>query len=385
MRDGIMSSEKIITNANVVLRDEVIFGTVRIVDGFIHSVDEGAVHSPNAEDLESDYLIPGLIELHTDNLEKHLQPRPKVIWPSPLAALLSHDTQICGAGITTVLDSVFLGATGKNIMRPMIIDDSIESLRLAVKTKICKSEHFLHLRCEVTEATLLELFERFRFEPFLKLVSLNDHTPGQRQWREMRSYRAYNKMDAMSEDEIDRIVSQRKEMQEKYGPANRRYIAEACRDSNMPLASHDDTTEEHILEALEEGAAISEFPTTLEASSKARECGVKIIAGAPNMVRGGSHSGNISVNELAERKLLDSLSSDYVPASLLHAAFLLYQEHNYSLPEAVAAVTANPAEMVNLFDRGSIEPGKRADLVRVKVFSDLPVVRTVWREGRRVC
>ena len=151
----------------------------------------------------------------------------------------------------------------------------------------------------------------------------------------------------------------------------------------MPLASHDDATRAHVEEAVQAGVVIAEFPTTREAAAAAKDYGLAVVAGAPNLVLGKSHSGNVSAAELAEAGLLDVLSSDYVPASLLQAAFLLNQK-GFALPAAMATVTATPAERAGLSDRGEIVPGKRADLLRVGVVEGLPVVRGVWRGGRRI-
>jgi alpha-D-ribose 1-methylphosphonate 5-triphosphate diphosphatase len=200
----------------------------------------------------------------------------------------------------------------------------------------------------------------------------------------MESFKTYHQIKNRSEHEIEEITAGLKEKQRKHAAENRRLVVRVCRDLHIPLASHDDATELEILEGLEEGVTIAEFPTTLEAARKARECDLRIVAGAPNLVRGGSHSGNVSAAGLAKEGLLDALSSDYVPAGLLHGAFILWQNGYFPLPEAVAKVSANPAEMVYLDDRGQIAPGMRADLVRVTMCESQPLVRTVWRQGKRV-
>jgi alpha-D-ribose 1-methylphosphonate 5-triphosphate diphosphatase len=153
----------------------------------------------------------------------------------------------------------------------------------------------------------------------------------------------------------------------------------------IPLASHDDTTAEHVAQSVRDGVAIAEFPTTFEAAEALHAAGVRVLMGAPNLIRGGSHSGNVGTAELANAGVLDVLSSDYVPASLLMAAFALPRAvPSMALPEAVRAASKTPAEAVGLNDRGEIAIGKRADLVRVHIVRGLPVVRSVWRAGRRV-
>lgn len=379
-----MKTEMIFTNALIVTPTEVLRGSVRTVDGWIEAVDSSPSVLPSAVNLEGDLLVPGLVEIHTDNLEKHLMPRPDVLWPSPMSALMAHDAQLSCAGITTVLDGVFLGAYHKNPYRRGIVHSSIDAIRKARERGLCRCDHMIHLRCEVPEPTLMEYFEPHVSDPLLKLVSLNDHTPGQRQWREMESYKAYYRLKDKSEEELAAIIGWQREQQSKHAPGNRLRVTDICRALGIKLASHDDTCVEDVLQAVSEGVTVSEFPTTMEAAQTARAHGLSIVAGAPNLVRGGSHSGNVSARDLAAAGLLDSLSSDYVPTGLLHAAFHLHQELGCNLPEAIAKVSANPASMVGLHDRGEIAPGKRADLVRVSLLDDLPMVRTVWREGNRV-
>ena len=377
-----MKQEMVITNALIVMNSEVLRGSVHTVDGLMEAIDPSPSALPAAIDLEGDFLIPGLVETHTDNLEKHLMPRPDVLWPSPIAALMAHDAQLSCAGITTVLDGVFLGFG--HTMRRELVHSSIDAIRRTRERNLCRCEHMIHLRCEVPEATLMDYFEPYVVDPLLKLVSLNDHTPGQRQWRELESYKAYYKLKDKSEEEISRVIDGQREQQRKHAGGNRRKVTEICRARGITLASHDDTRAEDVLQAVAEGVTIAEFPTTLEAAQTARAQGLKIVAGAPNLVRGGSHSGNVSAQCLAVTGLLDSLSSDYVPSGLLEAAFYLHRRLDHNLPDAIAKVSVNPAAMIGLDDRGEIIPGKRADLVRVSLVEDLPIVRTVWRAGKRV-
>jgi len=378
-----MSSETILGNARIVTADAVIHGALRVKDGRIADICPGAIATPGAQDLGGDYLIPGLVEIHTDNLEKHFEPRPGTFWPSHIAAVLAHDTQMIGAGITTVLDAVCVGDYRDSGKRRRILGDSIPSVAKARADGLLRADHLFHLRCEVSDPDVVEMFAPIADHPLLRLVSVMDHTPGQRQWRDLESYRAYNR-DRRSDADLSAALAGYTEKMELYSDTNRRKLLDLCRDLDVPLASHDDTTEEHIEQAHAEGIAISEFPTTLIAAERARSRGMMNVMGAPNVVRGGSHSGNVSALALAEAGLLDILSSDYVPASLLHAAFLLNARAGMSLPGAIGIVSRNPAQSIGLTDRGEIALGKRADLIRVRLHEDLPVVREVWRDGVRV-
>jgi alpha-D-ribose 1-methylphosphonate 5-triphosphate diphosphatase len=241
------------------------------------------------------------------------------------------------------------------------------------------------VRAELPAPNALELFEPFRGHPLVGLISLMDHTPGQRQWENIEQARIYYcGKKGWSREKFERAVAESRDLQERHAGPHRRFFAEYARAQGIALASHDDTRPEHVAEAQAEGVRIAEFPTRVEAAAEAHARGMSIVMGAPNVVRGGSHSGNVAATELARRGLLDSLSSDYVPASLLMAAFCLVREAGFGVPQAVATVSLNPARAVGLEDRGAIAPGLRADLVRVRLVGDQPLVRAVWRGGLRV-
>ncbi len=377
-------STRLITNAQVVTADEIVLGTVRLQDGRFADVQPGTTSLPAAEDWSGDYLIPGLVELHTDNLEKQLEPRPGVRWPA-LPALLIHDALISSAGITTVLDAMGVGDFDENSIRAQGLQAATAALRYARDQDLLRADHLLHMRCELACDNMLEVVTPFLNEPTVRLVSIMDHTPGQRQWMDVERFRIYTQRNQRWSDEyLDQVVSERQQMQARNAERNRRGLLELCRSRDIPLASHDDTVPEHVAEAVESGFVIAEFPTTQPAARAAREHGLGIVMGAPNLVRGGSHSGNVSALGLAREGLLDCLSSDYVPHSLLHGAFLLRDHAGWPLVKAVRAVTLTPAQLVELDDRGEIAPGKRADFVRVRELQGVPVPMTTWREGMRI-
>ncbi|ANG95707.1 MULTISPECIES: alpha-D-ribose 1-methylphosphonate 5-triphosphate diphosphatase [Brucella] len=378
-----MTTETVLKNANIVLPDEVIIGTVKIVDGIIVDITSGS--SVSGEDMEGDYLTPGLVELHTDHLEGHYAPRPKVRW-NPIAAVQAHDAQIAASGITTVFDALRIGfdqeaQTGIDDMRKLssAIAEGREAGRL-------RADHFLHLRCEVSAPDCLSAFERFGVHPLVKLVSLMDHAPGQRQFTDIETYKSYymSKL-KVSEEEFIRYCEKRMGQSQQYSASTRKAIANACTERGIVLASHDDATVDHVAEATEQGIRVAEFPTTHLAAKASKESGMSVLMGAPNVVRGGSHSGNVSARELAEAGHLDIISSDYIPASMMQSAFFMADVMDaITLPQAIKFVSSNPAKAVGLQDRGEIAIGKRGDLVRVQIAEHVPIIRTVWREGRRV-
>jgi alpha-D-ribose 1-methylphosphonate 5-triphosphate diphosphatase len=374
--------ELVLANGRVVTGGEIVRGSVFVRRGRIASVDGGS-HA-GGHDLEGDLLIPGLVELHTDNFERHLMPRPKVHWPE-LPALFGHDAEIAAAGITTVYDALGVGDADPDAMRGQDMTPVVQALERATKEGLLRAEHRLHIRAELPAPNTLALFEPFHGHPLVGLISLMDHTPGQRQWENVEQARIYYcGKKGWSDEKFERSVRDARELQDRYARPHREYFVDYARQRGIALASHDDTKPEHVAQAHSEGVAISEFPTRVEAASAARARGMSIVMGAPNVVRGGSHSGNVAAVDLARRGLLDSLSSDYVPASLLMAAFRLAREAAFDVPRAVATVTLNPAQAARLDDRGAIAPGLRADLVQVRLVGEQPVVRAVWRQGLRV-
>ncbi len=372
------------TNGQIITPDHVVSGTVSIAGDMIADVQPNPAASRGAIDLEGDFLIPGLVEIHTDNLEKHVRPRPGVEWPI-IPALLAHDAQVAATGITTVLDAVRIGSSINDLGRAPVFAQILEGIQAGRDTRIFRSDHFIHMRCEIGDPEAGELFLAAHTNKLIRLVSIMDHTPGQRQFADLARYRkTYGHAAGMTPDDIDSFVAQAQELQARHAEPNRHIIAEAARRQGIAVASHDDTTLEHIHEAVDLGISISEFPTTLAAAKAARQHGMGTVAGAPNLVRGGSHSGNVAALELAQLGLLDALSSDYMPVSLLHGAFILHWEGNIPLPQAIASATSTPARLAGFNDRGAIAIGQKADFLRVRVVNQVPVVKEVWCSGLRI-
>jgi len=378
-----MEEDFSIRNARIVLGEEVIDGSVRIVEGQIAAIDSGP--SETGIDFGGDYLLPGLVELHTDQLEGHYRPRPGVYW-DPVMALQAHDTQVAGSGITTVFDALRIGSDVEMPGMADHVDVLLGAVTRAQADGRLRADHKVHLRCELPAHDVVEHFERFCGLPIVRLASVMDHTPGQRQYQTIEKFRQYyiSRM-RFTEAEMDAFIADRHREQAKYSDAHRKAILSLGRAAGIAFASHDDATREHVAESVADGVSIAEFPTTGIAAEASHAAGLAVLMGAPNVVRGGSHSGNISATDLARDGLLDVLSSDYIPFSLLQAVFLLTEKvEGLSLPQAVAMVSRHPATAAGLNDRGEIAIGRRADLVRVEMLGGSPVVRGVWREGRRV-
>ena len=377
-------SSTVLTNAQIVLPNEVISGSVCIENGKITDVSESNSSLYNAIDCEQQYLIPGLVELHTDNLEKHFTPRPKVTWPGQ-PAVVAHDSQLIASGITTVFDAVALGDVNEGSQRLENLQLMLDAIRKARSEGILRGDHMLHLRCEVCHENVLMLFEDLIDTPDVHLVSLMDHSPGQRQFTNMDKYRTYYQGKFhLTNEQLERFIVRQQENSLRFSDLHRRRIVDICNERGIPTASHDDATEAHVEESVSMGMRIAEFPTTEVAASLSHQKGMAVMMGAPNVVRGGSHSGNIAAHELARIGVLDILSSDYCPTSILHAAFVLKKlDNDHDLSSAINTISLNPARAAKLDDRGEIAIGKRADLVMVREVNDYPLVSHVWAQGTR--
>jgi alpha-D-ribose 1-methylphosphonate 5-triphosphate diphosphatase len=376
--------ETVFTNAAIVTSDRVIAGTLTIRDGLIADVSEGRSSLSCAMDCDGDFLLPGLVELHTDNLEHHFAPRPGVLWHG-LSAAIAHDAAVATSGITTVLDALAVGDVRQDSNRISHLVAMVEAIADARSQRVLRVDHLLHLRCEISYASLIETYDRFAAMPALRLVSIMDHTPGQRQFAKLDQYYLYYKGKfGFTDEEMTGFIELQIANQQAYSAANRRAIVARCHDAGIPLASHDDASAEHVNEAAADGMVIAEFPTTVEAARLSQKAGMKVLMGAPNLVRGGSHSGNVSAVDLAHQGLLEIISSDYIPSSLMQSVFLLHRKHGMALPEAVAKASLIPAQAIGLTDRGEIAPAKRGDVVRVSEVGAVPVVREVWAKGARV-
>lgn len=381
-----MPAEQILSNAQVVTADRVFLGSVVLRDGLIVDIAEGRSQLPQAQDLDGDCLLPGLVELHTDNLEKHMTPRPGVDWPST-SAVLSHDAQIIAAGITTVFDAVSIGDVNPKGNRMQKLPAMLNAIAAAESAGLTRAEHHLHLRCELCHPDTLSVFRDLVENPLVRLVSVMDHSPGQRQFANREKYREYYQGKySLTDAQMQQYEEEQLALAARWSQPNRESIAALCRARKIALASHDDATHAHVAESHQLGSVIAEFPTTFEAAEASRKHGMNVLMGAPNIVRGGSHSGNVAASELAQLGLLDILSSDYYPASLLDAAFRVAddQSNRFTLPQAVKLVTKNPAQALNLQDRGVIGEGKRADLVLAHRKDNHIHIDHVWRQGKRV-
>jgi alpha-D-ribose 1-methylphosphonate 5-triphosphate diphosphatase len=306
-------------------------GWIAFADGRIAEFGEGDAPG-GSEDAGGDLIMPGLIELHTDHLEAHYVPRPKVFW-NPIAAVVSYDGQLATSGITTVLDSL-------RVWREDGAED-VDGGRACwprrsprrVTPTCCASDHFLHLRCEIPMPNVVEEMPGAgRTAGCAADVADGSHAGAAPVSRRGQAARLLSRQGRRHDRRRTRCVVRTAlclsegAMRE---PIAREVVAMA-QSHEIPLASHDDTTDENVTDAIRDRVSVAEFPTTIEAARGLHQAGIGILMGAPNVVRGGSHSGNIAAVDLAREGLLDILSSDYVPSSLLMGAL--------QLPDRVPAI-----------------------------------------------
>jgi alpha-D-ribose 1-methylphosphonate 5-triphosphate diphosphatase len=379
-----MSADLCLANAQLVLPDRVTLGTITIEQGVVTGITEGGSVPSGALDCGGDLVLPGLVELHTDNLERHIEPRPDVDWPH-LPALLAHDAELASTGITTVFDALRVGSIHSGKARYGEYGRKLADELLAARASgLFKISHFLHLRAEICSETLLDELSGFGPDDRVGIVSLMDHTPGQRQFRDLSALKRYvTKKRGLTDAEFAEHVQNLLGLQERFGAKHQiGAVAEADRLGAVK-ASHDDTTAEQVATSAENGVGFAEFPTTVEAAQACRAHGIAVMMGAPNLIRGGSHSGNVAAEDLAKQGLLDIVSSDYVPSALLLSAFHLAQVWD-DLPRAIATVTRNPAKAARLADRGALALGLRGDVLRVRVVEGTPLLRGVWSRGQQI-
>ncbi len=377
----------VISGKNVLIDGVFQPATLTIEDGVIATLTEEMSSQPEVIHTGARYVIPGLIELHTDNHEKYFEPRPGVHWPH-MDALVAHDAQLATAGITTVFDAIALGygVGASNANRERIAAESINTLLDIRHQGVFRVDHHIHLRCECSCEGTDAYFAPWAGVDGIDLVSLMDHAPGQRQFASIDRYiEYYKKKYGYSDDALKQVMDEHTKASNAFSNLNRQAIAALCAIHQIALASHDDATLKHVEESVSLGCSLAEFPTTLEAGEACHEQGLLVMMGAPNVIRGGSHSGNVAAKDFAAHGWLDVLSSDYYPTSLLPAAVKLTDpEIGMSLGDAIATVTSNPAKAARLSDRGRLAEGLRGDIVLFSLDQHGVRVAETYVQGHRV-
>lgn len=368
-------------NANVVLADRVLDKAAVIIDaGFIRAVDPERLPPGCIEhDCAGDLLIPGLVDLHADHIEKVLEPRVGSVLPLSVAIDQS-DRVNAGAGITTPYHALTF-AVGESKVRTVEMAERL-ARELVSRRPGLLVDHRVHCRYEVTDVEGAPVVKRMVEERIADMISLMDHTPGQGQFQDLDSFIAYYSNNVGIDRETAETMARRRIAgRAKAWEAARSLASVACA-AGVAVASHDDDNAETINQHHQLGVSIAEFPVNRAACASAHGLGMGTVLGAPNLLRGGSQSGNMSALDAFLDGTCSSLCSDYVPWSMLPAAWRLQEVANWSLPDAIASVTSQPAAAAGLEDRGRIDAGLRADLVQVRPTAEYPHVITTWCEGR---
>jgi alpha-D-ribose 1-methylphosphonate 5-triphosphate diphosphatase len=380
----------IITNLQIVLPDELLeHGAL-----YLHNGKFAAIYTSQPKPSSGETVIdgtglialPGIVDLHGDMIEKEIETRPGVFFPTPMA-IYELDKRLAACGVTTAYAALSLwdidrpeGVRGRALVREMIMTLNRLHQTLLVDQRI-------HARFEVSTPSSTDLMLEMLELHQLHMVSLMDHTPGQGQYRDVDRYIDYLAKHRQADREIvEREAHERIKRALDAAEINwqhARQVAEVTVAQRLPIASHDDDTPAKIAMVADLGVTISEFPVTLEAAHEARRRGMHVVMGAPNVLRGSSHSGNLSAQEAIMHGLVDTLAADYAPAALLHAVFKLVERGILSLTEATKLVTLNPADALGLTDRGQINLGLNADLVLVEAHPHLRV-RATFRNGKPI-
>ena len=271
-----------LTHAKLVLADQVVDASLTIEDGVIAGIDESGCGGEI--NCEGDYVIPGLIDLHTDSLERHYMPRPNVDWP-PVSAAVIHDGNCVGHGVTTVFDSLSIGVGGADSEREAMLFPLLDGLAEAGRLGLLGADHRLHLRCEVTDDKLMDVLGRLVDRDGVSLVSLMDHTPGDRQYPDIEKYRANRKawMDE-SEEEMEQSIADMLRRSREVAPSMREAVVRVAGERGLPIASHDDATQSHIEEAKTLGVTLAEFPTTTDTACRSSWVRPTLSGAAPTQV-----------------------------------------------------------------------------------------------------
>ncbi|ANN65745.1 alpha-D-ribose 1-methylphosphonate 5-triphosphate diphosphatase [Bordetella bronchialis] len=372
----------LLTHARIVLADDVLDGaSLLLEDDRIAAVDPVNARADHVVDLRGHTLMPGLIDLHCDAIEKEAEPRARVLFPLEFA-VAQIDRRNAAAGITTPYHAVSFANREWGVRNNDTAAEVIRSLHAFRPHSLVDNR--VHCRYEVTDPYAVPVLTALMDEGMVQLLSVMDHSPGQGQFKTLDAYLEYMMGNhGMSREQAEEAARAKTVAQE--GAVGRvEHLLERARRHGIPTASHDDDSVHRIAAMRALGVAMSEFPITLDTAKAAVSCGLPTILGAPNVLRGQSQSGSIRAIDAIRAGVASCLCSDYQPSTLIAAAFVAARQASLPLPQAVALVSANPAQAAGLTDRGRIQAGLRADLTAVAMVGGQPLVSHTWSAGRLV-
>mgnify|MGYP000037089579 CR=1 FL=1 len=361
--------DMMIRSTNVLIGERFVPADLVIKDGLIKEICDYQAKE-NAIDLGDKKITPGIIDLHGDAIEKELEPRPGAVFPIHLS-VAELDKKLSMAGITTMFHAIGFEDNPKKSRSVEFAIRQIEEIYHANHNHL-GVDNLIHARFELSNIDATEPIKKLIKKGMVKLLSLMDHSPGQGQFKTLESFKKYyGSYYGLSEEEIQLVVE--KKLNKDEDKIND--LIACAKEHNLILLSHDDDSIEKLEGLLELGVRISEFPLDKKVAKYAVSKNIATGMGAPNIVRGGSQSGNISAIELVKENICGYLCSDYHPASMLQAVYKMKEDANLDIAKGFAMITTIPAQYAHLDDRGVIEVGKRADLI---VIDDSSLPKVVW-------
>lgn len=371
-----------LTNARVILADEVVEdGAVLIDDGVIRSICPDGIGDAREVPLDGQWLMPGMVDLHCDAIEKEAEPRARVMFPLDLACV-NIDRRNAAAGITTPFHAMSFAHAEWGVRNN---DTAAELVRTVKRFKAhMLVDNRIHVRYEITDITAMPYVMALLDEGATDMLSIMDHTPGQGQFRHLESYVAYMMGNhGSTREETDKLVEEKLQARQTADERVLQVMSRA-RDLGVPTASHDDDDHARVVAMKELGARMSEFPINLDTARAAHAAGLATILGAPNVMRGGSQSGNMRAIDAIHAGVADCLCADYAPATMLAAVVAMHERDGIPLHRAARLVTLGPARAAGLADRGEIAVGRRADLASIGHPGGQATVTGTWVAGKQV-
>ncbi|MEI6215204.1 MAG: phosphonate metabolism protein PhnM [Desulfuromonadales bacterium] len=374
----------VLTNARLVTPEGILDDTtLRVEHGRIAAIGQDVPAGMHEVNVRGNYLFPGFIDMHSDAIEKGIEPRPNTFFPVDIA-VFELDKKIASCGITTMFHSLSfaemeVGLRSNSTAAGIIRQINGFTPRLKVNTKI-------HARFEITDLGAVPHLESLISEDLIHLFSFMDHSPGQGQFRDITSFKNYyGPVYGKSDAEMDGIINRKQQARESGAPDAIEQLVALCREHSIAIASHDDDSKEKIEWLHGMGIAMTEFPVNIEAVRAARELGISVCLGSPNVVRGESQARNLNAREAISWGFGDILCSDYAPMTLLHAVLALERLNILPLHEAVNMVSLNPARAVGIAEKcGSLEVGKNADILIVDHSEGFPRILSTFVGGKEV-
>jgi alpha-D-ribose 1-methylphosphonate 5-triphosphate diphosphatase len=375
-----------IVNTKIVTHNQIINnGSLVIDDGVIKIISENDLsdYGKQVYDAQGCYTIPGFIDIHSDAVEKEIEPRPNVFFPIDIS-LFELDKKLAACGISTIFHAISFAEEELGVRSNSFALNIIDTINKHADNFILNTK--VHARFEISDVSAVPFLDKLIDENKIHILSFMDHTPNQGQFKSDSDYKNYfGKVYQKSEDELNTYLMKKREQRDNHGYSNIERLISLCLKKNVVLASHDDDSPEKIQWLNEHEVKISEFPINMNTVHEAKKRGVRIVIGAPNILRGKSASNNLSARDIIAEGYGDIICSDYAPSYMLHAVFTLFNKGLLPLEKAVAMVSINPAIAADIDNyTGSIQNGKSADLNIVDNSLEVPRIIKSFFSGREV-